>query len=69
MLKWCCLRKNLAALVNTATSYSFAILDTAFFNEWGNFIGETLVCGGLINVANEQFYTVHNLNGLPLTVS
>ena len=46
--------------------YWFAFLDTAsFFNEWCNYIGETLDWGCLFNVANEQLYTVHNLTGLP----
>ena len=73
MLKWClcCLGQKLADWVNIGMDYYwFAFLDTAsFFNEWCNYIGETLDWGCLFNVANEQLYTVHNLTGLPLTVS
>ena len=73
MLKWClcCLGQKLADWVNIGMDYYwFAFLDTAsFFNEWCNYIGETLDWGCLFNVADEQFYTVHNLTGLPLTVS
>ena len=73
MLKWClcCLGQKLADRVNIGMDYYwFAFLDTAsFFNEWCNYIGETLDWGCLFNVANEQLYTVHNLTGLPLTVS
>ena len=73
MLKWClcCLGQKLADWVNIGMDYYwFAFLDTAsFFNEWCNYIGETLDWGGLFSVANEQFYTMHNLTGLPLTVS
>ena len=73
MLKWClcCLGQKLADRVNIGMDYYwFAFLDTAsFFNEWCNYIGETLDWGGLFSVANEQFYTMHNPTGLPLTVS
>ena len=69
MLKWClcCLGQKLAELVNIGMDYYwFAFLDKAsFFNEWCNYIGETLDWGGLFN---EQ-YMMHNLTGLPLTVS
>ena len=46
-----------------------SLIQLLFFNEWCNYIGETLDWGCLFNVANEQLYTVHNLTGLPLTVS
>ena len=69
MLKWClcCLGQKLADLVNIGMEYYwFAFLGTAsFFNEWCNYIGETLDWGGLFI---EQ-YMMHNLTGLPLTVS